>query len=196
MSGDAPIITRIEDAIIAAVQASRTDYALREVTSYGGQLDEGLEQVVRALPAVWVTFGGSAKPKKIGPDKWKVPCTFVVLVGSRSVSNEAGTRRGDSAGTPGTYRMLNDVSGLLTGQDLGLPIEAFEPGAVKTLFNAKLNSQAMSVFSHEFHTAYILKGRKARAAEEAPELREVGLNYHLTPDDGQADASDLVTLND
>lgn len=195
MSGDTPLVTRVEDAIIAAVQKARFGYSLREVTSYGGQLDEGLEQVVRVLPAVWVTFGGSAKPRKVGPDKWKVPCTFVVLVGSRSVSKEAATRHGDS-GTPGTYRMLSDVAGLLAGQDLGLPIEAFEPGAVKTLYNSKLSSQAMSVFSHEFHTAYILKGKITRAAEEAPEVQKVGLNYHLTPDDGVADASDLVTLND
>lgn len=188
------MIAEIEDAVINAVRSASLGYRLAEVASYGGQYDEDLNQVVRSFPAVWVVFGGSAKPQKIGPDKWKVPCTFVVLVGSRSVAKEAATRKGDS-GAPGTYRMLEDVAGLLVGQDLGLAIAEFEPGAVKTLFSTRLNSQAVSVFSQEFHTAYIQKGKVQRAAEAAPDLQTVGLDYHLTPDDGVADASDQVTLN-
>jgi phage gp37-like protein len=189
------VIAEIEDAIINAVRSASLGYRLAEVASYGGQYDEDLSQVVRSFPAVWVVFGGSAKPQKMGPDKWKVPCTFVVLVGSRSVAKEAATRKGDTAGSPGTYRMLEDVAGLLVGQDLGQPIAEFEPGAVKTLFSTRLNGHAVSVFSQEFHTAYIQKGQAQRAAEAAPDLQAVGLNYHLTPDDGKADASDQVTLN-
>lgn len=189
------MLAEIEDAIINAVKSASRDYRLAEVASYGGQYDEDLSQVVRSFPAVWVVFGGSAKPQKIAPDKWKVPCTFVVLVGSRSVANEAATRKGDTAGSPGTYRMLEDMADLLVGQDLGLPIAEFTPGAVKTLYSTRLNGLAVSVFSQEFHTAYIQEGKIQRAAEASPDLQTVGLNYHLTPDDGKADASDDVTLN-
>jgi hypothetical protein len=48
------------------------------------------------------------------------------------------------------------------------------------------------VLVQEFGTAYVLK----RPTEEnIQDLLRIGLNYHLTPDDGTADAEDLVTLS-
>ena len=196
------MIGQIEDAILARIRAAndgRLGYRIATLETYGGEFDDELAQVVRRLPGLWVVYAGGGKPVSYGSSKtkWKMPATFAVMVGARSVRGEPFSRRGvESAGAVlevGSYRMLEDARRILLNQDFNLPIARFEPGAVKTLYNVRMNGLVLSVFAQEWHTAFIVEPESADAGN--PDWLRIGLNYHLAPDDGKADASDLVTLN-
>ena len=183
------MIAEIEDAIISALKNATGLEYLKTVASYGGQLDEDLGEVVRAYPAIWVVFAGSAKPEKLGANKWKVPATFAVIVAARNVRNEAATRKGD-AKEVGTYQMLEHVQTMLANNDFGLAIERLQPGAVGTLYNTIVRKDALSVFSQQWTTAYVLKA----ADEAATELLSLGINYYIKPGDNVADLTQNLVL--
>lgn len=200
------MIAETEDAIInqiksAAAATPGLGYKLPNVASYGGELDDGLAEVVRAFPAVWVTYAGSGKPRPYGTEgkKWYVPATFAVMVGARNVRGERSTRHGVKVGAQitevGVYQMLKDIGLLLINQDFGLAISRLVPGATKTLYNTKLNGQALAVFAREFHTGFIEAQPRVPINVTDPDWLRLGINYYLAPDDGKADASDTVTLN-
>ncbi|MEW9901019.1 phage protein Gp37 [Chitinivorax sp. PXF-14] len=194
------MIVDIENAVLDRIQSAndgRLGYRIATLETYGGEFDDEISQVVRQLPGVWVVYAGGGKPAPYGASKtrWRMPATFVVMVGARSVRSEPFSRRGlEVAGQVrevGAYRMLEDCRRLLLNQDFGLPIARFEPGSVKTLYNLTMNGLALSAFAQEWHTAFIVE---PDAAADGDWLR-IGINYHLVPDDGKPDASDLVTLN-
>lgn len=202
------MIAQIEDAILARLAAAndgRLGYKVATLETYGGEFDDDIAQVVRKLPGIWVVYAGGGKPTPWGASKtlWKMPATFAVMVGARSVRSEPFSRRGLTVGghvkEPGAYHMLDDARRILLNQDFGLPIAHFEPGAVKTLYNLKLNALALSVFAQEWHTAFIVKPEAVEAIGPggvvAADWLRIGLNYYLQPDDGKPDASDLVTLS-
>lgn len=191
-----PMIARIEDALIDVIKsAPNLGYKLKGVESYGGQFDDDTFDVVRALPAAWVTFGGTQTPRAIETSRyaWKLPATFVVMVGTRNVRGERQTRHG-GVSEVGTYQMIADVQALIVNRDFGLPCDYFKPGPVRTLFNTKVKGSALSVFAVEFHTAWIVRAAKPEELEGTGSLLKVGINYHLEPDDGVADATDVVSL--
>lgn len=196
-------IEAIEDAMKARIAAASTSgelgYRLGSVASYEGEFDDldSLALSVRTFPAVWVVLADMGKPEAKGADKWLAPCTFGVMVGARSVRNAEAARRGGNTAAgvePGSYRMLQDMWSLFVGQDLGLAIDHFKPGKTLTIFQTRVKSQGISVLGLELHTKFVRTGRSTRCVGQAPELLTLGLNYHLTPDDGKADAADLVTL--
>lgn len=200
------MIATIEDAIIAHIKAAASatpglGYKLPNVASYGGELDDDLAQVVRSFPAVWVTYAGSGKPRPYSTarGKWIVPCTYAVMVGSRNVRGERSTRHGLTVGgvikEVGAYQMLHDLGLLLLNQDFGLAIKNLVPGATKTLYNTKLNGQALAVFAREWHTEFVEEQPRVPIDPTDPMWLKLGINYYLAPDDGKADASDTVTLN-
>lgn len=197
------MIAQVEDAILAqlaAVNDGRLGYKLASLDTYGGEFDDEIDQVIRRLPGVWVVFGGHAKPVPWGVSKkqWRVPATFVVMVGARSVRAEPFTRRGLERNGQvlevGAYRMLEDVRRLLLGQDFGLPIRRFEPGAVKTLYNTRLNALSLAVFAQEWHTSWLLAVPDESADPSLSDLDRIGVDYDLAPTDGSPDAGDIVTL--
>lgn len=183
----------IEDAMLKAVRdaAAGLAYKIKFVESYGGQLDEGLDELVRSFPAVWVTYGGSAKPEKLGAEKFRVPVTMITLVGARNIRGERATRQG-SATEVGTYQMLKDVHDLMVLQDFGLPISRLEPGRIQTLFSTTLEKKAVSVFSQEWHTAFVTR----KPQPEDSEWRTIGMQFLLKPGDETADVSADLTLRD
>ncbi|MDO9053840.1 MAG: DUF1834 family protein [Gallionella sp.] len=200
------MIATIEDAIIARIQAANAatpglGYTLAEVASYGGELDDELGKVVRKFPAVWVTFGGTGKPKPLGTSrsKWLTPATFVVMVGARNVRGERSTRHGLTVGgvvkEVGAYQMLEDIGLLLINNDLGLAgVGHFKPGATRTLYNTKLNNQAVAVFAREWHTEFVETEPRVPIDPTDPMWLKLGINYYLKPGDDVADAADLTTL--
>ena len=199
------MFAEIEDAIIARIAAANAavpglGYKLSGVTSYGGELDDDLNRVVRTFPAVWVTFGGSGKPKSVGTarDKWLTPATFVTMVAARNVRGERDTRHGLTVGgvikEVGAYQMMQDISLLLINTDLGLPIANLRPGTIRTLYNSKLNTQGMAVFAREWHTEFVETQPRTPIDPTDPMFLSVGINYYLMPGDNVADASDLTTL--
>lgn len=189
------MIAAIETAIIACIRAASLPYKLATVASYGGELDDELDDVVRSFPAVWVTFSGGAKPERTGNRTWRVPCTFSVLCGVRSPRSEQATRHGLTlngvAVEAGVYQMLADVRNLLLNSDLGLSINPFAPGAVRTLYNTKLRSEALAVFGQEWHTSFVMH-QDAPPALPAGMLNTVGMTYLGEPS-GKTLTSDQLT---
>ncbi|MFZ5425365.1 MAG: phage protein Gp37 [Thermodesulfobacteriota bacterium] len=189
------MIAVIEEAIKTRIAEANLPYK-PTVATYGGEFDEGLEAVVRSFPAIWVCFGGEGPGKPMSSNRrvWRFPATFVVMVAARNPRSEASTRRGD-ARQAGTYAMMADVRRLLLNEDLGLAIAELAPGRVRTLVNARFKNNSASAYAMEWHTSYDVVLGEAVLPEPLM-LERVGLNYHLVPDDGVADAQDLVTLQD
>lgn len=128
------------------------------VHSYGGEMDAEPAEVIRRLPGVWVTFGGIQKTENtsITKRKYKTYGRFVVIVGERNMRSEEATRQGGPGlEEVGTYKMVEAVRRLLSGQDLGLRIAHLVPGRVRTLFNTKVGDAALSVFACEFDTYWV-----------------------------------------
>lgn len=193
-------ISTIEAAIMASIAGAGLPY-LRTVATYGGELDEDLATAIRRFPAVWVAFKGEgeAQPVNTAKSVYRVPATWTVLVAARNLRSEAATRKGNKVSV-GTYQMLADLRALLAGQDLGLEIDNLRPGKVQSLTNSRFQGQGVSIYAQDWHTRYDFRvaergtGVPPAAAPLLPPLTTLGLNYHLSPDDGQADAVDLITL--
>lgn len=210
------ILIRTENAIIERLRQG-LGQLVREVGSYGGELDESLPDAIRRFPAAWVTFGGISQTVAHGTSRQKFRATgqFVVMVADRSVRGEAAGRHGGAGqGEVGSYPLVYAVRRLLSGQDLGLPIDALLPGRVRSLSGVQTSAQALSVFACDFQTAWIedalprghwpspqhpaepdriFAQYAGRLEQPAPDWLRTGLDYHLTPDDGVADARDLIS---
>lgn len=172
----------IEQKMKDAIHGLNRSY-IAEIATYGGEFDdlESLSQAVRRFPAVWVTFaGGVPKPLSTSHRKWKFDLTFVVLVGARSIRNEESTRHGVVDGSTiieaGTFQLLRDVIKALSGKDLSLPIDKFAPGRISTVFNTRIQKQAVSVLAQEYKTGLVVH---LDDDSDAPDLLSIGLNYHL-----------------
>jgi phage gp37-like protein len=191
----------IEDAIkariIAASASGELGYRIKSVATYAGEFDDAasLAEVIRALPGVWVVLDSCGKPERKGPDKWKVPVTFAVMVGARSARSAEAARKGVHTAhgfEPGSYRMMEDMLDLFLGQDLGLAMDPLMPGESVTVYQTRVASQGLSVLGIRLHTHFLRVGRNTRDALAAPELKTVGINYYLKPGDDIPDATDLV----
>ncbi len=200
-------ISTIEDAILARIAGAKLPY-LRTLATYGGELGDRLVESVRQFPAVWLAFkgAGNGRPLNTAGSVYRVPATWVVFVAARNLRNEAATRRGDHV-LVGAYQILNDVRALLTGQDLGLEIEALRPGRVRSMTSARYQAQGVSVYAMKWHTKYDFRvfergtGQPATGADgqpttPLPALSRIGVNYYLTPGDDVPDAVDLLTLQE
>lgn len=112
-------IEQLEDAVIAALAQLKTSLGVREIKSYGGELEEAdFKKMVANCPAIYVIYGGSGY-KSHGARKVESP-GLTLFVADRTLRGEEEARRG-GANNPGTYRMLRECRNLLAGQSLGLP---------------------------------------------------------------------------
>ena len=196
---DLSIIEQAMKDVMAQQVKGRKWPWIREIKTYGGEFDDDITAIIRAFPAIWVTFDGSKTPEKTSANKTKMPVTFVVLVGNRSVRNEEAQRHGAGADI-GTFQMLKHVQQLLTGNDLSSQgvngLAHLELGRVKTIFNTSTRGQSLSVLAQEFTTSYTITASD-RIREEAKEeawLERVNINYHFDPKDYGFIESDLVEL--
>lgn len=195
-------LAAIEQGIKAAINALNRPY-IAEVATYGGEFDENLAESVRRFPAVWVTFSGAnPRASSTSKRKWHVDLTFVILVGARSIRNEETTRHGDFNGSGqlvevGTFELLKDVQTALLGKDLLLAIKPFEMGRITTLFNTRLQNQAVSVLAQEYKTSILVgvDDENGNGEHAAPLLLSVGLDYHSPPEQADAVVSEVVVLN-
>ncbi|AIK14265.1 hypothetical protein GZ59_24680 [Pectobacterium atrosepticum] len=213
------IIRDIELAMIDRLRKGLGRMAAN-VCSYGGELDGEPAEVARAMPAVWVTFGGiqNTQNANIGKRKYKTTGRFVVIVGERSVRSEESSRHGGArTDEVGTYRMVEAVRRLISGQDLaesGLKIDVLMPGRVRPLFNTKLENQALSVFACEFDTVWmetalengkypldgaapfhpdsVFSGYQGAVSEDDPDWLRTHLSYDIPQTSTSPDAEDVI----
>ncbi len=196
-------LVAIEQGIKDAIIALNRSY-IAEVATYGGEFDENLAESVRRFPAVWVTFSGAnPRPSSTSKRRWHVDLTFVVLVGARSIRNEETTRHGDfnTSGQlveVGTFQLLKDVQTALLGKDLSLPIKPLEMGRITTLFNTRLQNEAVSVLAQEYKTSLLVgvDDEDGDGENAAPLLLVVGMNYHTPPSQEPAFVSEVVSLEE
>ena len=146
-------IAAIENAIIKQITAAKLPY-LRFIGSYGGELMGDWQEVIRALPAVWVAFkdASAQECKNTARTRYQARLTYTTIVADRSASSEAATRKGGpGSGSIGTYQMLDDVARLICMQDFGLDnVDMLLPGRVRSLFDGKVQQQGLSVMSQEW----------------------------------------------
>ena len=163
------IISQVEDALVATIKGAEFGYSLGTVASYGGELlhdDDAMALLLKKFPAVWVAFSSEREPEpvKLRKDKYIVDATFLLLVATRSARGELFTRHSASVNEVGAYQLISDLRLLLLNQDLGLPIEAFRPGAVKNLSTKKIAGEIMAAFAVELKCKYVLDQRDGAAA--------------------------------
>lgn len=196
---DLSIIEQAMKDVMAQQVKDRKWPWIREIKTYGGEFDDDITAIIKAFPAIWVTFDGSKTPEKTSANKTKMPVTFVVLVGNRSVRNEEAQRHGAGCDI-GTFQMLNHVQQLLTGNDLSSQgvkgLAPLELGRVKTIFNTSTRGQSLSVLAQEFTTSYTITAsdRVREEAEEESYIERININYHFDPKDYGFIESDLVEL--
>jgi len=191
----------IKDVMAKQIQDRKWPW-IREVKTYGGEFDEDISAIIKAFPAIWVTFDGSKTPEKISANQTKMPITFVVLVGSKSLRNEESQRHGAGADI-GTFQMLNHVQQLLTGNDLssqgvkGLP--SLQLGRIKTIFNTSIRAQSISVLAQEFTTHYTITASDRDREEAVTEamLTHINIDYFFDPKNfGIVNENDLIALKE
>jgi len=199
------MIAVIEDAIIARLKAASAatpglGYKFQHVESYGGEFDDELDMVVRKFPSVWVTFAGFGKPRPSSTQKhkWITPATFLTMAGSRNVRGERATRQGVKvAGAVievGVYQMMDDISLLLAGNDLGLAIKRFMPGAVRTLYNTKQRGSGVAIFAREWHTEFVEVQPREQIDPSHGDYLKVGIGLYLPADAVNPVDSGVVNL--
>lgn len=205
------MIDLIEQALIRRLQLG-LGRLVRDVGRDDGALDEDWSAAIGRLPAAWVRFDGivDCKPQASSRQCYRVQGQFVVLVGDCLAAGAAG------------YRLVQAVRRLLTEQDLGLAISPLTPGKVGVRLRTRQAGQPCAVFACEFacswleqalppggwpvaplpegdglvrHPDSVFALADGRTDRPDPPLLGIGLDYHLVPDDGVADARDILRRN-
>lgn len=109
------------------------------------------------------------------------------------VTVEYGDATSEAARRSGVFPLLEGVVDILTLQTLGLSIDPLVPVMFVNITDAAAEQASVAVFQVQFTTSYTVKKVDD---EEVTDLLRVGLEYYLQDpgDDGEADASDEVTI--
>lgn len=189
------IVSDIETAMVSALRATADagSFAVPTIESYGGQLDDDTLEWVRVLPALWVVFAGADKPKResTSAKTWRFTGTFTVFAAQRNLAGNQALRQGD-ARNPGVYALMQLGLAALLGKDLGLAIQALQPGAVRTVFSGVVNRDAVMVYAANWHCDWITSATESALTPDG-DLVTLGLEYLLKPGDNVADAADQLT---
>jgi hypothetical protein len=163
--------------IEAGVQARLDD----KITSPKNVLiDEGHKAI--ALPGIEVIVVGG-KFERVS-QKYKLIASIYVVVTFKN-------RRSTEDRRKGIYPILEAIVACLLMQTFDLEIAGLVPKHMESVTEKEEADEGKVVFQLEFETSFVIE---ALSDEELEALLKVGLNYYLEPDDGTADATDLVTL--
>lgn len=203
------MIGQIENAMMARLKAAADagvlGYAYRTLDSLPIDADARLREVVIQFPAAWTVFAGWRPVQTLGDGSSDVLATFHLIVGAHNARNERATRMGGSDKEVGSYQMAEDAAYLLNGQSLGLSIGGLVLGATTPLYSGALKDGRMaSLISVTFTTKFNVAGgafptgnpgqfKTWHADWDVPPFGDLAVTL---PDDGQADASDTLTLPD
>lgn len=151
------MITAIENAMVERLKAGLGHLVL-DVASYGGELDD-IANVVRRLPAVWVTYGGGRmQPVDTRKLRYQNTDKFVVMVATWSMRGEQAMRQGGITKYEiGSNDLVDAVLRLMSSQTLDglLEIAGLTPQSINPIYNnALVQGGAVSVFAIEFEGKY------------------------------------------
>ena len=167
------MLAEIETAVQARLTAMLT--APKTV-----KVEEGHKAL--ALPGIEVIVTGG-KFEKVG-QRYKCVASVYVVVTFRN-------RRSTEERRHGVYPIVEAVVGWLQTQTLDLAITGLVPKRMENVTDEEDAREGKVIFQLEFETSFVIE---TLSDEELEDLLRVGLNYYLEPDDGTADATDLVTL--
>ncbi|NBB51501.1 DUF1834 family protein [Rhizobium sp. CRIBSB] len=144
MTAAAPLFAQIELAIQERLRAASRlgllGYALRSVESLPIDVDDRLKEYVAAFPAAWTVFGGwSVRTQRSGGGA-VIEARYSVICAASNLRSERAARHG-AGGDVGTYQMIADVTGLLLGNGLGLPVGPLVLGDCQNLYTGKLQGE-------------------------------------------------------
>lgn len=199
------MIGAIENAMIEAVESAQNNgalgYTLKKIDTYGGDLSDDINHVIRNFPAVWFIFIGAQKNRSVGRGAFEYILRFNAIVAASSLRNEKISRHGTD-GEVGSYQIMEDIIYILAGKSHGLDISELEPGQITPLVNERSNQHLASIYGIEFTTrAVIDTGLISDSLDDleifhsnwdVPVLGNVG--EEGIPDDDNADATDHITL--
>jgi len=169
------MLSAIEEACVARIKDKLTAAVTRIDVQRG---IEGIPQ-----PAVYVSVEEGTFTR-VTDDVYRQQVTVYVDVIFSNVQSEAQRRKG-------VYPILEGVLLCLFGQKLGLEITPLIPKSFRNTTTEELKSKGLIAYTLTMSTGYHIR----RVDDEAvTDLLSVGLSYYLQPDDGKADAEDLLTL--
>lgn len=109
-------LAQIEDGILATLNQVPISAYIRTIDSYHGELEGEIDSIILRFPAIFVAFEGADYEARTTSGRVQsAEVSFFVLVCDRNLRGNKAARRGE-AGSVGTYRMLEDVRGLLLGK--------------------------------------------------------------------------------
>lgn len=154
------MITAIEQAITDRL-AKGLGRMVRTVKSYNGEADD-LAGQIHALPAVWVTYGGSkietaGSPSGLRGMRYQDTAEFAVMAATRNLRSEAAQRQGGTdAREIGSNDLIRAIRRLLDGQRLGLEdSRGLTPKAVRAIANHVLvQNAAVSIYAVEYSVCF------------------------------------------
>jgi len=211
------MIDQIEKAIVARLRAAGDQdvlgYKYRTLETYPEEWDEYLKEKAGgiAAPAAWVTFAGWRPAETEDRGRGRLILTFGLVVMAENVRGETATRHGgpQAAVEPGSYRLATDAAQLLAGQDLGLPIDSIEIGALRIVRRlAAWKERKVSMLALELKTGFTFLGSNF-GEEGFADFEAFHANWDVAPfgnvdgsadpgtqipADGSADATDHVIL--
>lgn len=169
------MLSAIEEASVARIKNKLTAAVTRIDVQRG---IEGIPQ-----PAVYVSVEEGTFTR-VTDDVYRQQVTAYVDVIFSNVQSEAQRRKG-------VYPILEGVLLCLFGQKLGLEITPMIPKTFKNATTEELKAKGLIAYTLTLSTSYHVRRVDD---EELVDLLSVGLSYYLQPDDGTADAEDLLTL--
>jgi phage gp37-like protein len=140
-------IETIEDAILAALEASTLATTCKTIDTYHGEIDDlvkELKQLIIPLPATFVLYAGSrfTEPANRSYDDeqyYTIVCIAKDLRGRESLRT-------------GIYDILEIIKATLIDSNLGLDIEPLHPVTIE----ATMITQQFSLYSFDIKTSFSL----------------------------------------
>lgn len=188
------ILRRLE--LAASAENKILGYSWGTCETYPENWQDYLENNLALLraPAVWVTFGGMTKisASTRGVD---VRATYGVIVAAKNYRNQRNARFGGASPDEiGSYQLVNDVIGLLNGNNLGLDISDLEVQAVNfTNQNSAMAKTGMSFLAVTLTTEFTLGFESDFEADDLGDFATFNVDWALPPSDGTK-TNQIITL--
>lgn len=200
------MIGQVENAMLERVKAASASgllgYNYLTLENWPSTFDKYLESKAIRFPACWSAFGGSHKAERIAAGRYRVHCTFALVVAAQNARNEQSRRLGGSASEPGAYQLAEDALQVMGDQTFGLDIDALEPTSVLPVENSDIPAlRQVSLYAATFATA--LYYDRAPLGGDVADFVTFHANWdpapygHVgdqLPDDAHAIATDNITL--
>lgn len=207
------MIAAVENAILARLKAlSDADvlgYQWKTLESSPDDWATLFTEKVSSIrtPAAWTAFAGWDATAIEDSGQIRIDnARFVIVLASRNLRNETEARHGSAVGEPGSYQLMLDAVSALRFNDLGLSINPLRIGAAREVARTEaMRRNGLSVFALDISTDIWLAPAEAGVDDgDTPsdflrlhadwDIRPFGGVGPDLPDEANADASDLVTL--